>query len=411
MRAVQTYFSFVTSNAPFLAAGALLMLLSSFGQTFFISIFGGDIRQEFQITNGEWGVIYMVGTMISAIVMLVAGSIIDHLRARFVGVIVTFLLAMSCVAMAKNVSTSYLIFAVLALRFFGQGMIHHVSIVAMSRWFIAERGRALAVASLGFMLAEATFPVFFVWLKSFFDWRSLWLGCGGFVLLMCPVLLWLLRLERSPSSISDDNSSVGMDGRHWSRADALRHPLFWALIPAIMLFPAFGTAFWFHQVHFAEIKDWDHLSLVAVFPLGTFSFMAFTFFYGAALDRFGPARLFPFYLLPLVIGFALHAFAPTVHWSAAGVVFQGMAGGGAATLPAAVWATYFGTKNLGSIKSAVAAAMVLGSAIGPGLSGWLIDFGIGFETQLLFYAGSFLFAAGICIAPLKAATKRLPIST
>jgi hypothetical protein len=62
-------------------------------------------------------------------------------------------------------------------------------------------------------------------------------------------------------------------------------------------------------VHFAALKGWAHLSLVAVFPLGTLNFGLFTVIYGWAIDRFGSARLLPIYLAPLVLAFALHGAA------------------------------------------------------------------------------------------------------
>jgi len=408
MHGLGTYLGFVKNNAPFLGVGALMMGLSSFGQTFFIAVFGGDIRATFDLSNGDWGLIYMIGTMASAVAMLIAGGLVDRFRVRSIGILVVLLLALACLGMAFNTSAAALVAVIFFLRFFGQGMTHHVAMVAMSRWFVATRGRALATASLGFMLAESTLPLTLVWLKGYFAWQTLWVGCAAVAVLLTPVLYRLLRLERTPQSVSDESDASGMDDRHWTRAEALRHPLFWALVPAIMLFPAFGTAFWFHQAHFAEMKGWDHLSLVAVFPLGTFSFMTFTFVYGWGIDRFGAGRLFPFYLLPLCIAFTLHWYAPNVWWSAAGVVFMGMAGGGGATLPAAVWASYYGTRHLGSIKSAVTACMVLGSALGPGLSGWLIDLGISFDRQLLGYAATFLFASIVCVVPLRRATERLP---
>ncbi len=408
MTAFATYVRFVRDNAPFLAVGALLTFLSSFGQTFFIAIFGGDIRAAFGLSNGDWGLIYMMGTGASAVAMLFAGGLVDRFRVRVIGVAIVALLALACLSMAFNPYAAALPIVIFALRFLGQGMVSHVAIVAMARWFIATRGRALAIASVGFMLAEAAMPLTFVWLKTYFTWQQLWVGCAVFAVLMMPVLFRLLRLERTPQSVTTQDSAAGMNNQHWTRAQALRHPLFWALVPSVMLFPAFATAFWFHQVHFADIKGWDHLSLVAVFPLGTATFMVFTFVYGWAIDRFGAGRLFPIYLLPLCLAFALHWYAPTVAWSAAGVMLMGMAGGGQATLPAAVWADYYGTRHIGSIKSAVAAAMVLGSAIGPGLSGWLIDQGVGFEQQLLAYAATFLFASLISIMPLRRAALQLP---
>ena len=48
-----------------------------------------------------------------------------------------------------------------------------------------------------------------------------------------------------------------------------------------------------------------------------------------------------------------------------------------------MWAEYYGTRYIGSIKSVAAALMVFGSAIGPGVSGALIDLGITFPEQML----------------------------
>lgn len=404
------YLRFIRENLPFLATGALLSFLSSFGQTFFISIFGGEIREAYGLSNGDWGLIYMIGTGASAVVMVFAGGLADRFRVRTLGIVVVLLLASACLFMAFNAVAALLPFVIFALRFTGQGMTTHVSTVAMARWFVATRGRALAVASFGFMLGEATLPLTMVWLKSFIDWRTLWVCFAVFCVLACFVLYRLLRLERTPQSMAAMEQSAGMFSKHWTRSEALRHPLFWAMVPAVMSFSGFGTAFWFHQVHFAEIKGWSHLALVSVFPLGTFALAFSTIGYGWAIDRFGATRLLPIYLIPLVVAFVLHWYAPSLAWTAFAVILMGIAGGGQATLLNACWAEFYGTRHIGSIKSAAAALMVLGSAIGPGLSGWLIDIGVGFEVQQLGYAAVFAFAALILIVPTRRARQALSIA-
>ncbi len=60
--------AFLRDNAPWLSAGVLLTFLSGFGQTYFISVFAGEIRSEFGLSHGEWGGIYSLGTTVSAIV-------------------------------------------------------------------------------------------------------------------------------------------------------------------------------------------------------------------------------------------------------------------------------------------------------------------------------------------------------
>lgn len=397
------YIIFIKQNARFLATGALLSFLSSFGQTYFISIFAGEIRSQYGLSNGDWGLVYMIGTGASAAVMVFAGGLADKFRVKQLGITVILLLGLSCMLMALNPIAAALPLLVFLLRFFGQGMTTQVASVAMARWFIATRGRALAVAAMGFMLGEATLPLIMVWLKSHVDWHIIWIGCAVFCLAMTPVLFRLLRLERTPQSVAKEDQSTGLFGKHWTRADALRHPLFWAMAPAVMSFSGFGTAFWFHQVHFADIKGWSHLSLVAVFPFGTITLFFSTIVYGWLVDRVGAVKLLPFYLIPYVVAFILHWYAPTLGWTALAVIMMGAAGGGQATLLNACWAEFFGTLHLGSIKAATTALMVLGSAIGPGLSGWLIDNGVGFEIQMLGYSATFAVAAILLLYPVSVA--------
>ena len=94
--------TFLFRNAPWLAAGALLTLLSSFGQTFFISIFAAEIQSEFGLSHGSWGGIYALGTTASAVVMVWAGGLTDKFRVRTLGPAVLLLLALACLFMAFN---------------------------------------------------------------------------------------------------------------------------------------------------------------------------------------------------------------------------------------------------------------------------------------------------------------------
>jgi MFS family permease len=67
------------------------------------------------------------------------------------------------------------------------------------------------------------------------------------------------------------------------------------------------------------------------------------------------------------------------------------------TLSASIWAVFFGTRHLGSIRAATAAVMVFGTAFGPGVTGVLIDLGFDYDQQLLGLAAYFV-AAGILAA-------------
>jgi MFS family permease len=394
---------FLRDNAPWLAAGGLLTLMSSFGQTFFISIFAGEIRESFGLSHGAWGGIYSLGTATSAVVMVWAGSLTDVFRVRVLGPVILIGLALACTAMAINPVVWALPVVVFALRLFGQGMCSHIAVVAMARWFIATRGRALSIATLGFALGEAVLPVSFVALMAVVDWHFLWLVAAAICVLVVPVLMMLLRQERTPQSMSEQFSSTGMQGKHWTRREALRHPLFWMMVPAILGPSAFNTAFFFHQVHFADIKGWTHVELVALFPVYTLMGVAAMVLSGWALDRYGTSRLMPFYQLPMVLSFLVFSGASGSLGALVGFLFMAMTTGANATLPNAFWAEFYGTAHIGAVKAMAAAVMVLGSAIGPGVTGLLIDAGFGLEQQFVGISIYFLFTTSVMFLGIRRA--------
>ncbi|KMK65400.1 MFS transporter [Puniceibacterium sp. IMCC21224] len=383
-------FPFLRTNARWLAAGAMLSFLSSFGQTFFIAIFSGKVRAAFDLSHGQWGGAYTLGTTASAAVMVWAGGLTDRYRSRVLGSVVLSALAGACLFMALNPVAWLLPLAIFGLRLAGQGMSSHIAIVSMSRWFIATRGKALSIAGLGIAFGEAIMPVTFVSLMLVLDWRLLWVVAAVIVLLCIPILRILLREERTPQSMADSEQSNGMSGRQWTRNQTFRHWLFWIMVPALLGPPAFSTAFFFHQVHFAGIKGWDHLQLVSMFPLYTAVGVTSMLVTGWALDRFGTSRVLPWYQLPSVAAFWLFATGDSMSSLLLGLVFLGMTQGGNSTLPSAFWAEFFGTRHLGSIKALGAAVMVFGSAIGPGLTGVLIDSGIGIQAQYRAVAAYFV---------------------
>ena len=398
---------FLRDNAPFLSAGLLLTFGSAFGQTFFISLFAGEIRAEFGLSHGAWGTIYALGTFTSALVMIWAGALTDTIRIRALGVITLAITAGACLQMAATPAAWLLPLTILALRFGGQGMMSHLAGVAMARWFVATRGRALSIAGLGFHVAEATLPLVIVALLAVMDWRLIWVGCAVISLAMMPVLLRLLRLERTPQAVAESTASLGMDNRHWTRRAVLTSPLFWLMVPALLGPSAFNTAFFFQQVHFTEVKGWDRLEFVALIPLYTGVGIAAMIGSGALLDRVGTARLLPLYQLPMAAAFVVFAQAEGLAVAALGFALLGLTSGANATLPAAFWAEFYGTRHLGAIRAMAAAVMVLGSAIGPLLTGVLIDAGTGIETQYLWVGGYFVLTCLSVWLGIRAAAPRL----
>ncbi|MGV6849845.1 MAG: MFS transporter [Marinibacterium sp.] len=401
---------YLRRNARWLGAGALVNFLSSFGQTFFISIFAGEIRTTFDLSLGQWGGIYTLGTGLAALAMLWTGALTDRFRVRALGPFVLAGLAAACLAMAFNVGAGLLVAIVFALRLFGQGMATHLAIVAMARWFDATRGQALSISALGFWFGQAVLPLGFVALMPLTGWRPLWGLAALIVLLAIWPLSRLLKAERTPQAHALDNPSAGMDGHHWTRGAVLASPVFWMMIPTVFAPSAFNTAFFFHQVHLAEIKGWSHLHLVQFFPLFTVVSVASMMVSGRGLDRVGAVRLMALTQVPILFAFAVLGGSSGTGGMVLGLSLLGLNAGMMATIPNAFWAEAFGTAHIGAIKAAVTAAMVLGSAAGPGITGWLIDLGFALDRQFLAMAAVFAMTTELAAVAAAQVQRRIPSS-
>ena len=61
------FFKFFLSQSRFLFFGLFTALFASYGQTFFISLFNFQIRESLDLSNADFGLIYSISTILSAI--------------------------------------------------------------------------------------------------------------------------------------------------------------------------------------------------------------------------------------------------------------------------------------------------------------------------------------------------------
>lgn len=374
--------TFLLTNFRWLATGFLLAFSSSFGQTWFISLFAGEIRTEYGLSNGQWGAIYTAATLCSAGLLLSRGALADTMRLSRLVPITAVLFATAMGLMALGQSVWILGLAVFLLRFCGQGMFSHISVTAMGRWFVATRGRAVAIAGMGYPTGEALLPLIFVTAIATLGWRETWgLTAAILLLILLPLLMLLLAQDRDPAGSVGHVGSTGIGDRHWTRKDALKHWLFPAILP-VLITPGFiGTVVFFHQVHVSEVKGWTLVQMAPGYTAYAGVTVVVSLIAGWACDRFGAHRLLPVLLLPM--GTAMFLIGPAQNpwiWVLA-LGILAMTQGMASALWGAFWPTVYGTRHLGSVRSLQVAIMVLSTAIGPGITGVLIDLGVPFPDQ------------------------------
>ncbi len=362
------YFRFVVANAPFLGFGLLLACFSSFGQTFYIGLFGAAVRTEFALSHAGFGSLYMAGTLVSGAAFAFAGRLIDHVSLRRYAALALVGLAAACAVMASSGGALMLAVALCTLRFFGQGLVTHTAHTATARHFDRDRGKALSVVMLGHPLGEALLPPVAVALAVLLGWREVWWAASA-LLIVAILPSALILLPRMPPLARPASASVGA----W--AILFRDRRFLLALPAV-LSPAFvSTGYMFHVEPLARGQGWGMELVAAAFTAFAAAKVVTSLGVGPAIDRFGARAMMPALLLPL-IGTCLALSAGAASWIAfAFMALLGISGGLTQTLLGAVWAEVYGVSRLGAIRSVFFVLMVFSSALAPAAFGRVIDAG------------------------------------
>lgn len=373
--------TFLRDNARWIGGGFLLTFFSSFGQTYFIALSAGEIRAEYGLSHGEFGSIYMLATLASAASLPQLGKIIDRISVASTVLLAAPILALACILMAWSTQLALLVLAIYLLRLFGQGMFSHIAFTAMGRWFAAQRGRAISLSAIGVNVGEAVFPISFVGVAALLGWRGSWLLAAAVLMLVAlPAIYSLLKLERTPQSVVREPGSPV--AREWTRGEVIRDPLFWAALLGVLAPGFIGTTVFFHQVYLSQLRGWDPSVFAASFAIMSAMTILCALIAGQLIDRFSAIRVLPSFLVPLSLSCFVLASTESVWGAYAFMALMGVSYGFSSTLFGALWPELYGTRHLGGIRSLIVAFAVFATAMGPGLTGWLIDEGVSYSGQI-----------------------------
>ncbi|MCR9256180.1 MAG: MFS transporter [Alphaproteobacteria bacterium] len=373
---ILSYARFVRAHPRWVLFGFLAAFGSSFGQTFFIALFGGEIRATFGLTHGEWGTLYLLGTLGSALLLPYTGALIDRFDlSRYVTAVV-LLLSVACLSMALAPHWALLVGVVFLLRHAGQGLMSHIATTVMARRFSLDRGKAVSLASLGFPVGEGLWPVVAVAIGFALGWQWAWVGFAGFAaLILLPTLLFLLREPPRRNGAPSSQGEHHEDRRHWTRKEVLRDPKFWILLPGVLT-PAFVvTGLFFHQVFIVEYRGWSLDVFARSYLIYAVASVLCSLSVGGLIDRYSARGLLPFFLLPLMASLVALAIVEAQWGAFVYMAFAGANAGSVYAILGALWAELYGTRHLGGVRSITIAFAVFSTSLAPAVLGWTIDLG------------------------------------
>jgi|TARA_B100001079_G_scaffold257714_1_gene255328 MFS family permease len=373
----------VKSNFKIIIFGFVFTFFSCIGQSFFIGLFNSSIREELNITHGQFGSIYAVSTLCSSIALIWLGKIIDDLKLVNYSIIVVFFLFVAALFFSFVNGIILLTIGIFFLRLSGQGLMAHTASTAISRYFEKSRGKALSYIWFGMSLGEFLLPIIIVYLLSFLYWRDLWIQISILTLVFLPLFSYFSAKDIKISSreIEYVNSKNNFQSvKSWTRKEVLKDFRFYTILPALLAPPFIITGMVINQSFIIESKNWGLYSIAKAFMFYSLITVVTLLLSGFLIDKLSSRKLLPFLNVPLLLSLIVLIFFDHEYIAFIFMGLLGMTNGLINIFMSSLWAEIYGVNYLGSIKALTASLMVFSTAFATAVFGILIDFGHSIEN-------------------------------
>ncbi|HLF79495.1 MAG TPA: MFS transporter [Dehalococcoidia bacterium] len=275
------------------------------------------------------------------------------------------------------------------------------------KWFIRQRGRAVATSTMGTGLAAFVLPVLVNLMAHSFDWRWAWviLGVMTGVFSVLPALLLKTQPEdlglrpdgetdaRVPAGAVTSASPASRQAEvNFTAGEAWRTSTLWLLIAVVVFGSVSPTAFPVNLVQVYVERGFSATTAAAAFSgYGLASFLG-RFFWGFLADRLHIRQTLLVISAYCGIALAMLLVLPGNSALAAGAI-AGLGIGGWVGLNQVIWADYFGRSHLGAISGITRPFITISSATGPLYIAALADLSGSYSLSMVVMATSWWFCA------------------
>ena len=375
----------------------IFTFFSRFGKSFFLGLFNAPIRNELDISHGQFGTIYASATICSSLLLIWIGKKIDDYRLLYYSFFVVLLLSISSLLFSFINSIYFLAVGIFLMRFSGQGLMSHTSTTAISRFFDKSRGKALSTIWFGLSTAEFVLPVFITYLLFLYSWRSVWQGIALLILILLPLIIY--KCIKTIKLDSREEEAVGIKKdkiKDWSRLEVVKDYRFYIISLNMLAGPWIITGIFIYQSFISDAKLWSSFAIPKAFMVYSITSILSLILSGFLVDKFTSRKLLPIVNIPLLLSM-ITLF--TLNHEISAYIFLGLIGvsnGLANVLGSSTWAEIYGVKFIGAIKALTTALMVFSTAFGTALFGILIDYGFTIEN-IAFVSGTYIVVSFILL--------------
>lgn len=372
---------FLLYDPKLLLYGFSILFFASYGQTFFISLFNTEIRIFYNLSDGEFGLVYAIATLSSSFLLISFAKLIDHLDLRVYSFIITLGFLFACIGMVLLIDNIlYLFLIIFMLRFFGQGAMDHAGGTTMARYFGNDKGKALSVATLGGMIGVMFLPYLALNFFKDTELKQLWLYATFSIIIFIPFIFFTLSNHKNRHDKFKTELKDNLLNKKLRTRDVLKDKKFYIYLPISISASFICTGLMFHQIYIIDQKGWSLQMLGSSYIfLGIFSILGLLIG-GPLVDKFDTKKtalttLVPLFLLLLVLITFEGEFFLIIYMSLFGLTM-----GIGRPFIGSLWAEIYGVESLGTVKALLHAGAVFSSALSPLVFGYLIDWGFNIIT-------------------------------
>ena len=391
-------------------AGTLGTIMTSPGQTDSVSIFIEHFIGELHISRSLVSTLYTVGTLVASFALPIVGQQIDRRGPRRMVVIISTLFGLACIYMGLVQNAVMLCLGFIAIRMMGQGSLSLVCKTVVNQWWVRKRGMVMGISGmLASLFSLGGFPNLINWLIPILGWRLTYISLGLLVMaVMIPVGLGFFRDRpedhglqpdgREPDPVEENAAAGDSIEENWTRAQAMRTPIFWIAGIGIASISMLTTGLFFHTVSIFQDHGLTSTMATSVYLLIAVVSAIATLISGVVL-RWIPIRVLLSTALVLqavalvIAAWFLQDIGTALLYGAVLGLMFGLVG----TVANVIWATYFGRLHLGSITGVTMTISVVGTALGPMPLGIARDLLGSYSTALTVSAALPLVLSIVCL--------------
>ncbi len=367
------------------------------------------MTEEFAWSRAEFTASRSIGQLVFAATGFLIGSHIDRLGGRPFMIVGGFLLsaAMFYLSTIQTLTEWWLVNGLLLT--IGAAMIGNLVVnVSLGKWFVERRGKAVALAGMGISLAGIVLPPITTFLVDNFGWREAWRILGAAALLITLPAACLVRRSPEdyhlhPDGRTAEEVSAGLGeaarldfARSMTRAQAMRTLSFYLLVLAFGLFQISITVMLTQTIPLMTDANFSRLVASTMISLASVPAFLSKPLWGVMIDLYNPRKLAALGAAVTGGSVMLIVFSVSlrIDWLVyTGFLLMGLGWGGLLPLQEVIWASFFGRRYLGSVRS-MAMPFTFGmSALGPILVAWYYDVAGNYNLALLVIALCNVFSA------------------